>query len=117
MAQDAKLKLSISKFFPLGAFLFIGNRKEVEIDALLFSRVILTSDDATVVHHYQNYTECSFSISLHMRSSRNFPTKGCGFSISAKVLIIIACEKIPSQLALKKSIEFGLAGVFGCGFN
>ena len=55
------------KFFPLNASSFTGDKKAVKTDALVFSHVVLTSDDVTVVHHHQKYAKCSFSNSLPMR--------------------------------------------------
>ena len=54
----------------------IIDRKAVKTDALLTSRVIQTSNDATlrVVHHQQNYTKCSFSNSLSGLSSHTHQT-------------------------------------------
>ena len=40
---------SMYKCFPFGASSLFGDRKAVKIDALLFSDIILMSDDATVV--------------------------------------------------------------------
>ena len=92
------------KCFPLGPSSFIGDRKVVKVYALLLSHIIIISDDATIVYHHQNYANCSFSISLYMRSFRDFPTKGCGLSTSAKMLIIITCEKSLHTSLRKRSV-------------
>ena len=91
----------MNSFFALGTSFFVRDKKAVKTNALFIPHVILTSDDATVVHHDYNFVKPGFCLQSLCDRFEIFHTRGVVYSLPLRYSLLLR-EKIPSHLAVEK---------------